>query len=82
MAGNDWINSYLNAILDVDPGINDSQPASLLLRERGRFSPARYFVEEVITGYDETDLHRSWARVSSTHSYPPHDAICKSNKNM
>lgn len=71
MAGNDWINSYLNAILDVDPGINDSQPASLLLRERGRFSPARYFVEEVITGYDETDLHRSWARVSSTHSYPP-----------
>ncbi|CAI9092675.1 OLC1v1027986C2 [Oldenlandia corymbosa var. corymbosa] len=67
MAGNDWINSYLNAILDVDPGgINDSKhPPSLLLRERGRFSPARYFVEEVITGFDETDLHRSWARASS-----------------
>lgn len=64
MARNDWINSYLNAILDVDPGISDSKAnPSLLLRERGRFSPARYFVEEVITGFDETDLHRSWARV-------------------
>ncbi|CAA3028541.1 probable sucrose-phosphate synthase 1 [Olea europaea subsp. europaea] len=64
MAGNDWINSYLEAILDVDAGIND-QKSSLLLRERGRFSPAQYFVEEVITGFDETDLHRSWVRASA-----------------
>lgn len=63
MAGNDWINSYLEAILDVGPGIDDAK-SSLLLRERGRFSPTRYFVEEVITGFDETDLHRSWVRVS------------------
>lgn len=62
MAGNDWINSYLEAILDVGPGI-DEVKSSLLLRERGRFSPTRYFVEEVITGFDETDLHRSWLRV-------------------
>lgn len=62
MAGNEWINSYLEAILDVGPPINDPK-SSLLLRERGRFSPARYFVEEVITGFDETDLHRSWVRV-------------------
>lgn len=62
MAGNDWINSYLEAILDVGPGLDDAK-SSLLLRERGRFSPTRYFVEEVITGYDETDLHRSWVRV-------------------
>ncbi|KAL0297141.1 UNVERIFIED_CONTAM: putative sucrose-phosphate synthase 1 [Sesamum radiatum] len=60
MAGNDWINSYLEAILDVDTGIDDHR-SSLLLRERGRFSPAQYFVEEVITGFNETDLHRSWA---------------------
>lgn len=70
MAGNEWINSYLEAILDVGPPINDPKSSSLLLRERGRFSPARYFVEEVITGFDETDLHRSWVRVS-----PPLPAI-------
>lgn len=62
MAGNDWINSYLEAILDVGPGIDEAK-SSLLLRERGRFSPTRYFVEEVITGFDETDFHRSWLRV-------------------
>lgn len=62
MAGNDWINSYLEAILDVGPGLDDVK-SSLLLRERGHFSPTRYFVEEVITGFDETDLHRSWVKV-------------------
>ena len=61
MAGNDWINSYLEAILDVGPGIDDAK-SSLLLRERGRFSPTRYFVEQVI-GFDETDLYRSWVKV-------------------
>lgn len=67
MAGNDWINSYLEAILDVGPGLDDAK-SSLLLRERGRFSPTRYFVEEVITGFDETDLHRSWAKAQATRS--------------
>ncbi|KAG6739965.1 hypothetical protein POTOM_057591 [Populus tomentosa] len=64
MAGNDWINSYLEAILDVGPGLDDKK-SSLLLRERGRFSPTRYFVEEVVSGFDETDLYRSWVRVCS-----------------
>ncbi|KAK6155533.1 hypothetical protein DH2020_009781 [Rehmannia glutinosa] len=67
MAGNDWINSYLEAILDVGPGLGEAK-SSLLLRERGRFSPTRYFVEEVITGFDETDLHRSWVRAQATRS--------------
>ncbi|KAE9601782.1 hypothetical protein Lal_00040873 [Lupinus albus] len=66
MAGNDWLNSYLEAILDVGPGLEGAK-SSLLLRERGRFSPTRYFVEEVI-GFDETDLYRSWVRASSTRS--------------
>ncbi|KAL4302163.1 hypothetical protein GQ457_10G018100 [Hibiscus cannabinus] len=65
MAGNDWINGYLEAILDVGPGIDDAK-SSLLLRERGNFSPTRYFVEEVITGFDETDLYRSWVRAAAT----------------
>ncbi|XP_076952984.1 putative sucrose-phosphate synthase 1 [Bidens hawaiensis] len=64
MAGNDWINSYLEAILDVGPGLDDKN-SSLMLRERGKFSPTRYFVEEVITKFDETDLRRSWAMASS-----------------
>ncbi|XP_031376793.1 probable sucrose-phosphate synthase 1 isoform X2 [Punica granatum] len=67
MAGNDWVNSYLEAILDVDRSLGDGK-SSLLLRERGRFSPTRYFVEEVITGFDETDLHRSWIRAAATRS--------------
>ncbi|GMY35796.1 probable sucrose-phosphate synthase 1 [Fagus crenata] len=67
MAGNDWINSYLEAILDMGPGLDDAK-SSLLLRERGHFSPTRYFVEEVITGFDETDLYRSWVKASATRS--------------
>ncbi|KAF9662855.1 hypothetical protein SADUNF_Sadunf18G0097700 [Salix dunnii] len=67
MAGNDWINSYLEAILDVGAGLDDKK-SSLLLRERGRFSPTRYFVEEVVSGFDETDLYRSWVRAQATRS--------------
>ena len=81
MYGNDnWINSYLDAILDAGKGAaaagagaaaaargrgggGGGDRPSLLLRERGHFSPARYFVEEVITGYDETDLYKTWLRV-------------------
>lgn len=62
MAGNDWVNSYLEAIIDSEPGLEEARGGSLLLRERGRFSPTRYFVENVI-GFDETDLHRAWLRV-------------------
>lgn len=68
MAGNDWINSYLEAILDMGPGLDDAK-SSLLLRERGHFSPTRYFVEEVITGFDETDLYRSWVKVHIMFSF-------------
>lgn len=74
MAGNDWLNSYLEAILDVGPGLDDTK-SSLLLRERGRFSPTRYFVEEVI-GFDETDLYRSWVRVTNyTLSLSPSSSL-------
>ncbi|XP_008648203.1 probable sucrose-phosphate synthase 3 isoform X2 [Zea mays] len=80
MYGNDnWINSYLDAILDAGKGAGPARGRggggggggdrpSLLLRERGHFSPARYFVEEVITGYDETDLYKTWLRANAMRS--------------
>ncbi|WVZ93615.1 hypothetical protein U9M48_039580 [Paspalum notatum var. saurae] len=86
MAGNDWINSYLEAILDAGgatgeisaagggggggevPAGQKRDKSSLMLRERGRFSPARYFVEEVISGFDETDLYKTWVRTSAMRS--------------
>ncbi|KAF8650568.1 hypothetical protein HU200_063944 [Digitaria exilis] len=86
MAGNDWINSYLEAILDAGGAAEEISAAagggggdgaavaekrdksSLMLRERGRFSPARYFVEEVISGFDETDLYKTWVRTSAMRS--------------
>jgi hypothetical protein len=37
----------------------------MMLRERGRSAP-RYFVEEVMSGVDETDLYRTWVPVSPT----------------
>ncbi|KAK3121489.1 hypothetical protein QOZ80_8BG0654410 [Eleusine coracana subsp. coracana] len=84
MAGNDWINSYLEAILDAGGAADEISAAasgggegaagekrdksSLMLRERGRFSPARYFVEEVISGFDETDLYKTWVRTAAMRS--------------
>ncbi|XP_037418280.1 probable sucrose-phosphate synthase 4 [Triticum dicoccoides] len=82
MVGNDWINSYLEAILDAGSATRDisaassfgggdgpgagsaaaekkRDKASLMLRERGRFNPVRYFVEEVISGFDETNLYKT-----------------------
>ncbi|KAL8094665.1 hypothetical protein AgCh_036264 [Apium graveolens] len=67
MAGNDWVNSYLEAIIESEPGFEEARGGSLLLRERGRFSPTRYFVENVI-GFDDTDLHRAWLRAQASRS--------------
>uniref|UniRef100_M8B8T5 Uncharacterized protein n=1 Tax=Aegilops tauschii TaxID=37682 RepID=M8B8T5_AEGTA len=86
MVGNDWINIYLEAILDAGGVAGEISAAStapggggeaaekrrdkswLMLRERGRFNPARYFVEEVISGFDETDLYKTWVRTSAMRS--------------
>lgn len=73
MAGNEWINGYLEAILDSGGGggIEDSKAAAAAavnLREGGHFNPTKYFVEEVVTGVDETDLHRTWIKVVATRN--------------
>ncbi|XP_022722621.1 probable sucrose-phosphate synthase 3 [Durio zibethinus] len=69
MAGNEWINGYLEAILDSGAAaIEEQKPATVNLRDRGHFNPTKYFVEEVVTGVDETDLHRTWIKVVATRN--------------
>ncbi|XP_042513696.1 probable sucrose-phosphate synthase 3 isoform X2 [Macadamia integrifolia] len=69
MAGNEWINGYLEAILHSGASaIDDHKPSQVNLRERGHFNPTKYFVEEVVTGVDETDLHRTWIKVVATRN--------------
>lgn len=56
MAGNDSVNSYLEAILDVGP------PMQSVASAEGEKAFQSYS-KEVIAGFGETDLHRSWIRV-------------------
>lgn len=72
MAGNEWINGYLEAILDAGSGKTKMNDGKLKLskfeetkqKEGQLFSPTKYFVEEVINSFDESDLHRTWVKVS------------------
>nr|XP_043632854.1 probable sucrose-phosphate synthase 2 [Erigeron canadensis] len=64
MAVNEWINGYLEAILDS----KTTNENKVNIREQGHFNPTKYFVEEVVTGVDETDLHRTWIKVVATRN--------------
>lgn len=64
MAGNEWINGYLEAILAG--GVKEDETPLPPVRETGDFSPARYFVDEVVTGSDESALYRTWMRATAT----------------
>ncbi|ONI28761.1 hypothetical protein PRUPE_1G159700 [Prunus persica] len=69
MAGNEWINGYLEAILDSgSSAIEEQKPVPENLRDRGNFNPTKYFVEEVVTGVDESDLYRTWIKVVATRN--------------
>ncbi|XP_010522392.1 PREDICTED: probable sucrose-phosphate synthase 3 isoform X2 [Tarenaya hassleriana] len=72
MAGNEWINGYLEAILDSRAqAIEEQRPQAppVNSRDGGQFfNPTKYFVEEVVTGVDETDLHRTWIKVVATRN--------------
>jgi hypothetical protein len=72
MPGNEWINGYLEAILNSGGGagaIEEHKPAPTVnLRETGHFNPTKYFVEEVVRGVDETDFHRTWIKVVATRN--------------
>lgn len=99
MARNEWINGYLEAILDVGSGTsklratdhqggggnsNEDKSSNRIKSNLGKrfddklkfekfegklekddklFSPTKYFVEEVVNSFDESDLHRTWIKV-------------------
>ncbi|KAH7428194.1 hypothetical protein KP509_10G080000 [Ceratopteris richardii] len=78
MAGNEWINGYLEAILDARaPALPNSEsrlPQEVAkdvpgdadsLADSFYFNPTKYFVEEVVTSYDETDLYKTWTKVTA-----------------
>ncbi|KAH6816225.1 sucrose phosphate synthase 3F [Perilla frutescens var. frutescens] len=70
MAGNEWINGYLEAILDSGASaIEEHKPApAVSVGDNTGFNPTKYFVEEVVTGVDESDLHRTWIKVVATRN--------------
>lgn len=73
MAGNEWINGYLEAILSTGGGasttVEEQQRVAAAARESGdHFNPTKYFVEEVVSAVDESDLHRTWLKVVATRN--------------
>ncbi|KAM3334820.1 hypothetical protein ACQJBY_029317 [Aegilops geniculata] len=89
MAGNEWINGYLEAILDSGAsggggggggssgagaggggggGGGDPKSSSSPRGPHTIFNPTTYFVEEVVKGVDESDLHRTWIKVVATRN--------------
>ncbi|OAY63793.1 putative sucrose-phosphate synthase 4, partial [Ananas comosus] len=78
MAGNEWINGYLEAILDAgaklrEQTLNPPLSAARPLRRRteygsegkekaAAYSPTKYFVEEVVSRFDDADLHKTWVK--------------------
>ncbi|KAK7276757.1 hypothetical protein RIF29_17903 [Crotalaria pallida] len=70
MAGNEWINGYLEAILSTGAPTIDEQKV-VTPRDSGHsthFNPTKYFVEEVVSSVDESDLHRTWIKVVATRN--------------
>ncbi|KAJ9566857.1 hypothetical protein OSB04_002823 [Centaurea solstitialis] len=77
MARNEWINGYLEAILDVganlttQKGVDTKMKIEKLqdnVKRDKHFSPTNYFVEEVVNSVDESDLHRTWIKVIATRN--------------
>ncbi|KAL4566202.1 hypothetical protein LXL04_030314 [Taraxacum kok-saghyz] len=77
MARNEWINGYLEAILDVGANIQSQKGVDTKMKieklqdnvKRDKhFNPTNYFVEEVVNSVDESDLHRTWVKVIATRN--------------
>ena len=39
-------------------------------KEEKVFNPTKYFVEEVVNSFDESDLHRTWIKVCPSPFFP------------
>lgn len=63
MADNDWINGYLEAILDAGERIDHVHYERTAVEAS---TAAKYFVEEVV-GHDESALYNTWIRVSEAY---------------
>lgn len=61
-AGNEWINGYLEAILDTGERIHDQGQIGV-----NDFKAAKYFVQSV-TGFDDSSLYRTWIKASAVRS--------------
>ncbi|KAE8022223.1 hypothetical protein FH972_008040 [Carpinus fangiana] len=77
MARNEWINGYLEAILDVGSNVTrkrqDGKQSVIPKfeekeKEEKLFSPTKYFVQEVVNSFDESELHRTWIKVIATRN--------------
>ncbi|KAH7670734.1 Sucrose-phosphate synthase plant protein [Dioscorea alata] len=72
MAGNEWINGYLEAILDAGTKLSRQKSiSSTLSPPAGRappYSPTKYFVEEVVNHFDDADLHKTWIKAVAMRS--------------
>ncbi|KAK7322359.1 hypothetical protein VNO77_25738 [Canavalia gladiata] len=78
MAVNEWLNGYLEAILDVGSNIKKKKDGKLKVtkfeedkehKEEKLFnSTTKYFVEEVVNSFDESDLYRTWVKVIATRN--------------
>lgn len=72
MSGNEWINGYLEAILDAGskktPFSYSSPEEAALAVTPSRYSPTKYFVEEVVNRFNDADLHKTWIKVQCSHT--------------
>ncbi|XP_073003587.1 probable sucrose-phosphate synthase 5 isoform X2 [Typha latifolia] len=82
MAVNEWINGYLEAILDAGAKLREQTLPRLSSsskppfddeldgegKDKAAYSPTKYFVEEVVSRFDDTDLHKTWVKVVATRN--------------
>ncbi|XP_078156228.1 sucrose-phosphate synthase 4-like isoform X2 [Carex rostrata] len=86
MAGNEWINGYLEAILDAGAKrkeqtrshhLSSSAKFNVVMElqkyghdkeKEAAYSPTKYFVEEVVSRFDDSDLHKTWVKVVATRN--------------